>query len=189
MKPKDSSAPGNLETVRRFVNSVDLENPQEREQLASAAAASAWLHEQHLLPDYDKLDEEEWEVVLALREAFRMELLSHTGEGDGDAAWENLSVFADRAELGVRLREPGEVDLIAEGRGIQLVAGRLFAIVYDAIRTGQWARLKACRKESCLFGFYDRSKNGSGAWCDMAVCGNRVKAQRRRRRQSVVTSL
>jgi predicted RNA-binding Zn ribbon-like protein len=37
-------------------------------------------------------------------------------------------------------------------------------------------RLKAC--PACGWLFFDRSKNRSRAWCDMAVCGNRVKARR-----------
>lgn len=38
------------------------------------------------------------------------------------------------------------------------------------------ARLKIC--PNCQWLFLDRSRNRSRAWCDMAVCGNRVKASR-----------
>ena len=37
-------------------------------------------------------------------------------------------------------------------------------------------RMKICGH--CGWLFIDRSKNRSRAWCDMAVCGNRVKANR-----------
>ncbi|QRM54899.1 CGNR zinc finger domain-containing protein [Sinorhizobium sp. BG8] len=37
-------------------------------------------------------------------------------------------------------------------------------------------RLKIC--PNCQWLFLDRSRNRSRAWCDMAVCGNRVKASR-----------
>lgn len=37
-------------------------------------------------------------------------------------------------------------------------------------------RMKICG--NCGWLFIDRSKNRSRAWCDMAVCGNRVKANR-----------
>ena len=40
---------------------------------------------------------------------------------------------------------------------------------------GSWSRLKACRNPECHWAFYDRSHAGRGAWCDMAVCGNRIK--------------
>lgn len=41
-------------------------------------------------------------------------------------------------------------------------------------------RLKIC--PNCHWLFLDRSRNHSRAWCDMAVCGNRVKASRHYRR-------
>jgi predicted RNA-binding Zn ribbon-like protein len=37
------------------------------------------------------------------------------------------------------------------------------------------ATLKIC--PNCEWLFLDRSKNKSRAWCDMAICGNRVKAR------------
>jgi len=43
---------------------------------------------------------------------------------------------------------------------------------------GTWARLKVCAEDACMWAFYDRSKNRSGNWCSMAVCGNRMKARR-----------
>ena len=58
----------------------------------------------------------------------------------------------------------------------------LLAIVYESQLLGSWSRLRACRKASCRFAYYDRTKNGSRAWCSMATCGNQAKAQRRRQR-------
>lgn len=42
-------------------------------------------------------------------------------------------------------------------------------------------RLKIC--PNCQWLFLDRSRNRSRTWCDMTVCGNRVKASRHYRRQ------
>ena len=182
--PKDQSAPGNLDLMRLFINTTNIENSAQ-EELETPEATTSWLQAHGLLGETDSLDPEEHQSIIELREAFRTELLAHNGESDPDDAWAALSYYADLAELGVRCREtPGAIELLAEGRGAQRVAGRLFGLMYDAIRSDQWQRLKACRKETCLWAFYDHSKNGSGAWCDMAVCGNRVKAQRRRQRQA-----
>jgi predicted RNA-binding Zn ribbon-like protein len=41
---------------------------------------------------------------------------------------------------------------------------------------GGVTKLKICRH--CDWLFLDRSRNSSRLWCDMAVCGNRVKAKR-----------
>lgn len=188
MKVKNQSAPGALDALRLFVNTENVEKPG-NDQLSGPEAATVWLHERGLLSESDKLDEDDLILVRELREALRMELLAHTGDTDSDDTWAVLSEWADRAELGVRCGDrPGDITLIAEGRGAQMVIGRCFVLIYDAVRQGRWERLKACRKETCLWAFYDHSKNGSGHWCDMAICGNRAKAQRRRRREALATA-
>lgn len=50
------------------------------------------------------------------------------------------------------------------------------------LEAGRRARIRICR--NCAWLFADRSRNGSRAWCDMAVCGNRRKAERHRRRRN-----
>ena len=44
------------------------------------------------------------------------------------------------------------------------------------MRDGTWGRLKACAEDGCRWAFYDASRNQSGRWCSMAVCGNRPRA-------------
>jgi predicted RNA-binding Zn ribbon-like protein len=39
-------------------------------------------------------------------------------------------------------------------------------------------RVRACGVETCRWLFLDTSKNHTRRWCDMRVCGNRVKARR-----------
>ena len=55
--------------------------------------------------------------------------------------------------------------------------GLLLSIVQGAIADGSWGRLKACRLHTCEWAFFDHTKNHSGAWCNMDVCGNRAKAR------------
>jgi predicted RNA-binding Zn ribbon-like protein len=46
-------------------------------------------------------------------------------------------------------------------------------------------RLRACGSETCRWLFLDTSKNHTRRWCDMKICGNRMKARRfHARRQS-----
>ncbi|HUY61935.1 MAG TPA: CGNR zinc finger domain-containing protein, partial [Candidatus Dormibacteraeota bacterium] len=47
---------------------------------------------------------------------------------------------------------------------------------------GSWARLKACPAQRCHWAFFDASRNRSGTWCTMAVCGTRAKARSYQRR-------
>jgi hypothetical protein len=41
-------------------------------------------------------------------------------------------------------------------------------------------RLRTCGNPRCRFLFVDRSRRGSRIWCEMAVCGNRMKVGRHR---------
>jgi predicted RNA-binding Zn ribbon-like protein len=44
--------------------------------------------------------------------------------------------------------------------------------------------MKACREHTCEWAFYDHTKNHSGTWCTMQVCGNRTKARSYRKRRA-----
>ena len=188
MAIKDPSAPGELERVRRFVNSIHRRlypsgHVAVEDHLATPESAAAWLRENGLLEDSATLDSAGAERLREFREALRLALLSHTGGAEPDAGWEQVRALGQHVPLRMCLGpEPGDATLAATGTGDQQAMGRLLAAIYDAMRTGAWKRLKACRQHTCLWAFFDRSKNGSGAWCDMAVCGNRAKAQRRRQR-------
>ncbi len=52
----------------------------------------------------------------------------------------------------------------------------------ELLQTGDFERLKQCPGHDCGWLFYDRSKNNSRRWCEMAVCGNREKVKRHRGR-------
>ena len=60
----------------------------------------------------------------------------------------------------------------------------LLGILHEAQLTGEWSRMKGCRR--CEYVFFDRSRNRSAAWCAMSICGNRTKnrAYYQRRRTS-----
>jgi predicted RNA-binding Zn ribbon-like protein len=51
----------------------------------------------------------------------------------------------------------------------------------ELLTSGQLDRVRQC--PGCGWLFFDTSRNGQRAWCDMRVCGNRAKAQRHYRRQ------
>ncbi len=180
---KDASAPGALELVRSFVNSIDLERPETLDALADVGTARLWLADAGFEPD--GLEADGLPALRELREILRNTLLAHNGEGDVQATWEQLVARFSTVRLEVRFGAvAGEAELEpAQRAGAAGLRGALAAAVYDAIADGTWSRLKACRKHSCLYAFYDRTKNGSGAWCSMDTCGNRVKAQRRRARE------
>jgi predicted RNA-binding Zn ribbon-like protein len=177
---KRQQAPGGLEHVRAFVNTLDVE--AEIDELGSAAALSEWLSEHGL--GSVRATRADLRRAIELREALRATLLSHTiGEPVSPAATETLDDAACRARLRLRFDEHGAAALEAQDGGVAGALGRLLAIVHDSIGEGSWPRLKACRDHSCEWAFYDHTKNRSGAWCTMDTCGNRAKARAYRERR------
>ena len=115
-------------------------------------------------------------------------LLSHNGDRSAPAAaYEALddAVCRARVRLRFRPREAGAAAALeAEASGVDGALGRILTIVHTAIEQGTWRRLKACREHGCEWAFYDHTKNRSGAWCNMGVCGNRAKARAYRERRA-----
>jgi predicted RNA-binding Zn ribbon-like protein len=175
MTPAADAAPGRLELVRRFINTVEL--PNGPDELDTVERAAGWCLSHGLAP---VADEGHLTVLRAFREALRDLLSANNGEGDVSAAWERLGPFLASTRLGLAVDPVRGLELRPEDKG---PIASLLATVYESRLLGAWSRLRACRKSSCRFAYYDRTKNGSRAWCSMATCGNRAKAQRRRERE------
>jgi predicted RNA-binding Zn ribbon-like protein len=175
-----SPAPGALELVRGFVNSVDLEAGVD--QFADPAALAAWLAERGLADLGERLRGGDLERAVELREALRALLLANAGHGLDRDAVGALDRVAGRSRLTVRFDAAGLAALEPQGSGLDRAVGRLLAAVHSAMVDGTWPRLKACANDTCRWAFYDRSKNRSGRWCTMQACGNTLKARAYRRR-------
>lgn len=48
----------------------------------------------------------------------------------------------------------------------------------DLLTTGKAEKIRACANPECRWLFLDTSKNHLRRWCDMKLCGNRMKARR-----------
>ena len=173
-------APGRLELLRTFLNSVDLES--HGEDFSTPALLADWLAERGLLTRGARLGPGDLEQAIEFRETLRDVLESNAGHGDADTALRRLDAIAARVPLHVQLA--GNPRLEPEGKdGIHAAIGRLLGIAYDAAIEGTWRRLKVCRSDTCRWAFYDSSRNRSGTWCTMAICGNRMKGRAFRRRR------
>lgn len=169
------AAPGGLELVRRFENTVEL--PSGPDELDTVEHARDWCLSHGLAP---VADAHHLELLRGFRETLRDLLSVNNGEGDAADAWERMRPFLASTRLGLAVDPSHGLELRPEDKG---PIASLLAIVYESQLVGTWPRLRACRKETCRFAYYDRTKNGSRAWCSMATCGNRAKAQRRRERE------
>jgi len=57
----------------------------------------------------------------------------------------------------------------------------LWLVVWTAaelLTSSEIERIRRCAGSGCAWLFIDRSKNQTRRWCDMSVCGNRIKARR-----------
>jgi predicted RNA-binding Zn ribbon-like protein len=176
-------APGTLRLLQQFINSYNIEREHiglRTEEFASPADLRRWLVRHALLPRNARVRAFEVRRALEVREALRRLLLAHNGSPMDSTAVRVLNHLAEDARLVVRLRRDGQMRLELGAPGLTGALGRLLAAAFIAQIEGTWSRLKACRR--CQWAFYDHSKNRSGRWCVMSICGNRMKARAYRSR-------
>ena len=124
--------------------------------------------------------------AIELREALREILLGHHGGYEADpAALATLEAAARRARLEVRFAPDGTARPEPARGGVAGALGRLLAIVAERPGRGHVAAAEVLPASDCRWAFYDRSRNRSAVWCNMAVCGNRAKVRSYRERHGV----
>jgi predicted RNA-binding Zn ribbon-like protein len=174
--------PDRLEALRDFVNTIDRE--EERDDVATPASLARWLVDRGLLPVAEsRLSEADHARAIELREALRRMALANNGEPPSAEATAAVERLAREALLEARFPAGGGWGLEPRAGGMAGSLGRLIAILVEAMADGSWSRLKACSADTCQWLFYDTSKNRSGHWCSMRVCGNRAKARQFRARR------
>jgi predicted RNA-binding Zn ribbon-like protein len=174
-------APGALAPVQAFVNTFDIEDDED--DLTDPAALTEWLHGHGLLNGDTRATAADLERAHTLREALRDLAAAHNDlPADVPKATQEVNRAAARARLAPRLSTAGKPDLVPHAKGVDGALGQLVAAVHEAANDGTWPRLKACERGHCRWAFYDASRNRSGRWCSMAVCGSREKSLRAYRR-------
>lgn len=174
-------APGELETVRLFVNT--LHDNLNDEELDTPEALRDWLTRFGLSPRSARFRPADLRRAREVREALRRLMLANNGDRPDPSAVQTLNEAAARARLSVALVDHSNWRLEPGRDGLDRALGELLAIVFHSMSEGTWDRLKACGNPDCEYAFYDHSKNHSGRWCDMASCGNLMKARAYRERQ------
>ena len=173
-------APGQLELVRQFINTHEI-NPQ-REDFEDLAALRRWLSDQGLIKRGERLQAGDVERAIAVREALRSVLSADEPDPHDLRA---LNAAATAAPLRVVFDATATPALKPAVGGLDNALARLFAIIECANYEGTWSRMKICSAHDCEWAFYDRTKNRSGAWCSMDSCGNRAKGRAYRERRRV----
>jgi predicted RNA-binding Zn ribbon-like protein len=181
LSSKHQDAPGELETVRAFVNSVDLGHGTEA--LSDPPALVHWLADHDLIAADASAGAADLRQAVGVREALRALMSANNGgELDAEATATLRDAYA-RAQVSLEFGPDGS-RLEPQAGGVDGALARLLIAVHAAQEDGTWARMKACPWHTCQWAFYDNTRNHSGVWCNMAVCGNRAKAKAYRERHA-----
>jgi hypothetical protein len=141
-----------------FLNTVDEDTRED--EWPDDAAARAWFRA-HDLPVRGVAADD----ARAVRDALRAAIDGRTPP----AGLARVPLHATAAEDGLALTSPHPM-------------GPFVAAAIRLAYEGRWDRLKLCDASTCRYAFYDGSRNRSGRWCDMSICGNRAKTRAFRER-------
>jgi predicted RNA-binding Zn ribbon-like protein len=174
-------APGKLLFVQELLNTLDVELGVD--ELPDIDALAGWLRARELLGPADALAPADLERAHAFREGLRALIDERSHGAIRDETLSVLNELPAGALLRTRFDAGGAPQLVPVADGLDHALAEFCAIIDRAALEGTWARLKVCAESTCMYAYYDRSKNRSGSWCSMAVCGNRSKARSYRERQ------
>ena len=178
-----------------FANTIhDSRAEDKEEELRAVSDLLQWAKEAGLLSeaDHDRLtahyhhNPREAAAALAKGTAIRDLLLSiFAGIANG------RRVSAQRlSELNSTLaRAPGllrvqkssdriEAEWTSAAEGLPEVFFAVLASAAELLASDRLGRIRECASADCTWLFVDESRNRSRRWCDMSVCGNRMKARR-----------
>ena len=161
----------------------DLATGRNTEILVSAEALRDWLRQRGLVAGAKRLTSEDLDRALVVREGLRALAFANNDHGLDRGALDAMR----QASAGVGIEIDIDIDgprLVADTTaGIDGAIAALLAIIARAMIDGSWSRLKACPGDHCGWTFYDHSRNQSGRWCSMNVCGDRHKSRAYYRRK------
>ncbi|MFE9132272.1 CGNR zinc finger domain-containing protein [Streptomyces sp. NPDC007148] len=175
-------APEGLAFVQDLMNTIPAGKPRRNDLLADPGSAQIWLDQ--ALKEWSlatgkplagvQLDPHDQEEL----RTFRDDLRRAAGLGHDDAL-----PPLHTASIAMQLGGDGEVRPEPRGTGWRRVAALVLIEVFQAQRAGTWQRLKLCRNDRCGTVFFDRSRNNSGVWHSVKVCGNAANLRAYRARQ------
>jgi predicted RNA-binding Zn ribbon-like protein len=178
---EQDTAPAALQPILDLVNTIDIES--DIEELREPGALRDWLVERRLIDPATEVTAADLDFAIELREALRAMLRVNDGHPVDAGALEVVNRVTGALPLQLQFSADGEPALGPGAAGVRGALAGLLGAVALAEADGTWSRLKVCSLDTCQWAFYDKSKNRSGRWCSMRVCGNRTKTRAYRARQ------
>ena len=174
-------APMPLLAIQAFANTVDVEG--ETDELDSAEAFEKWLRDTGQIAAGGKVKPQHLELARELRDALRDTLEANSNGKPDPRATARMIAGARTLSIDVRADDEGHLELdLSPVDDFARLGSQLLAIAFQSQIEGTWERLKLCENPECRWAFYDNSRNRSGSWCRMGLCGNRLKNRAYRER-------
>jgi predicted RNA-binding Zn ribbon-like protein len=180
------AAPGDVGLLQSFLNThFDLVTEHGTDLLATRAGARHWLSAEGLLAPGARITQANLDRLHRVREGLRQLIAVGQGSGVKPSALTARAIneLLTGATIELRFTALGPELIPVGASAVDRVLGSLTAIAARAMIDGSWRRLKVCPGPHCGWVFYDHSRNGSGRWCSMNVCGGREKARAHYRRR------
>ncbi len=173
-----------LHHLQDFVNTNDLEGGDDK--LGTPRQLRDWLVADGALSATSRVTADEHRRTIAVREGLRTLGRANNDEPLDTSLVQAMNEAAGRLPLVARVISPSTWRLAPGSGGVDGFLAGIMATLVSAMADGSWSRVKACRNDTCRWLFFDQSRNRSGTWCTMAICGSRMKARAyRARRRSV----
>ena len=175
------TVPAELGLVESFLNSLDVESGED--EFDSLPRFRRWLAAHGRESAGRRAGEDDLALARKVAGVLRDEIRRHhPGAETPPGHHRRLNALAGDIGLRAGFTEEGDVVLRPAATGVAGMLGEILATIVTAGTAGTWERLKICTADDCAYVYYDASKNASGRWCSMAVCGNRAKTRAYRRR-------
>jgi predicted RNA-binding Zn ribbon-like protein len=162
-----------------FVGTLGYRRTRRLERLDSPTALAAWIADNGFVSTPLAAGADDLDHAIVLREAiYRLATAKVQGRRLTSADVEILNDWAARSTVTCRLRSG---HLVRQGSVTQVLAELARnAVELLGSSPSQW--LRECDDPECTRLYVDRSRGHRRRWCDMEVCGNRVKAAEYRKR-------
>lgn len=168
--------------IQAFVNTLDVEAGSDL--LSDPETARGWFVDAGFLERDKVVSDADLEFARGVRAGIRGLLGADSSRSNEAEALGALRKLTEAHLARLTVSDAGVVGLEnAEEGSLGCGLFDLLLIAREAQQNGSWSRLKICANPDCQWAFYDRSRNQQGNWCDMAVCGNRLKNRQLRARR------
>jgi predicted RNA-binding Zn ribbon-like protein len=181
---RDPAPTAALQLLQDFVNTNDIES--DRDAVRTPQRLARWLGDMGVAGT-GPIDEADWRRALEIREGLRA-----LGQANAGDSLDELRVGAlNRAAAAYPVLVSVDVNdwsLRPAEMGVSGFLGTILSTVARSMADGTWSRVKACRNDECRWLFFDQSRNRSGTWCTMKICGSRMKSRAYRSRRRAASA-